>query len=97
MMYEDKENYAPNRVMKQNNSSIDKAEAKQSYRPTGKSTFGRLMSEAKNELIVEHDEKVAVQSHVDEVMDMALGWVQEDRGKYLSQVDNVSFQLLYRL
>lgn len=55
------------------------------------SRFGRLLSDVTNELIVESDEKFAMQSQVDEAYDIANDWIREERDRKIAE--KVSYEL----
>lgn len=72
MMMENKENSRPAEF---NSIKGSVAEAK------GRSTFGKLLKSVTNEMRTEEDEKLAVNTQLDEAAAMAAEWMQEEKGK----------------
>lgn len=45
-----------------------------------RSTFGKLLKEVKNEILIEQDERLALRTHVEEAVNLACELVREESG-----------------
>jgi hypothetical protein len=68
---EDKENCRPAAINRQNIQATGAA----------KTGFGRLLKEVTTEMHMEADEKLAMNTQMDEAAKMASQWMQEERGQ----------------